>query len=269
MLTKMGTLELITSMMELFLFLKDAPNRQKYFGRFATLKESLLWQVRTKEGAKELTQDGHAAGLLDENTVVAASTVRGGENGGLCGGLNDPRVVPKQAALDRLLEAPEQDRDPVLIQAAEEALREAIAARDSTSKAKSKAGACGGDEDYRVDEAQAEQEKLLEEPMINDVAIKVAEEKIELALAKKEKTRVGKSKGGIKAGLSGGKNDPRPLEAQAVVEELFNAPEIDEDAIVAAKEAHKNAIEMQQKASKGKSEGGKKSGKKNGKYIPY
>jgi hypothetical protein len=266
MLTKMGTLELITSMMELFLFLKDAPNRQKYFGRFATLKESLLWQVRTKEGAKELTQDGHAAGLLDENTVVAASTVRGGENGGLCGGLNDPRVVPKQAALDRLLEAPEQDRDPSLIQAAEEALREAIAARettrkskrnggscggdedyrvdkaqenitklleapeqdrdpaliqaakealreaiaarDSTSKAKSKAGACGGDEDYRVDEAQAEREKLLEEPMIDDVAIKVAEEKIELALAKKEKTRVGKSKGGIKAGLSGGKNDP-------------------------------------------------------------
>ena len=54
-----------------------------------------------------------------------------------------------------------------------------------------------------------------------------------------------------------------------MVDKLLNAPEIDEDAIVAAKEAHKNAIEMQQKASKGKSEGGKKSGKKNGKYIPY
>ena len=86
----MGTVELITSMLELFLFLKDAPNRQKYFGPFATLKESLLWQVRTKEGAEELTQLGIAAGLLDENTVVAASTVRGG----LCSGLKDPRVVP-------------------------------------------------------------------------------------------------------------------------------------------------------------------------------
>jgi len=48
MLTKMGTLELITSMLDLFLFLKDAPNRQRYFGPFATLKESFLWQVRTK-----------------------------------------------------------------------------------------------------------------------------------------------------------------------------------------------------------------------------
>ena len=100
-------------------------------------------------------------------------------------------------------------QDPALIQAKKEALGEAIAARDSTSKAKRKAG------------------------------------------------------------LSGGKNDQRPLEAQAVVEELLNAPEIDEDAIVAARKKHKNAIEMQQKSSKGKSEGGKKSGMKNGKYIPY
>ena len=76
---------------------------------------------------------------------------------------------------------------------------EAIAARETTRKGKRNGGSCGGDEDYRVDEAQAEREKLLEEPMIDDVAIKVAEEKIELALAKKEKTRVGKSKGGIKA----------------------------------------------------------------------
>ena len=123
--------------------------------------------------------------------------------------MNDPRVVPKQAALDRLLEAPEQDRDPALIQAAYEALMEAIAARETTRKGKRNGGSCGGDEDYRVDEAQAEREKLL------------------------------------------------------------NAPEIDEVAVKAARKKHKNAIEMQQKASKGKSEGGKKNGKKNGKYIPY
>jgi hypothetical protein len=76
--------------------------------------------------------------------VVAASTVRGGENGGLCGGLNDPRVVTKQAELDRLRKAPEQDRDPALIQAAEDALRAAIAAREKTRKGKSGGGKGGG-----------------------------------------------------------------------------------------------------------------------------
>jgi hypothetical protein len=204
-LSKMGLLELITSMFDLFLFLKNAPNRQKYFGQFASSEDSLLWQVRTREGAKELTQHGHDAGLIDKKTVIAASTVRGGENGGLCGGLNDPRVVPKQAELDRLLKAPEKDRDPAAIKAAEEALREAIDARETTRKGKRKAGACGGDEDYRVDKAQAEREKLLEATVQDPALIKVAGEKLELALTKKEKTRKGKSDGGKKGGKKGGK----------------------------------------------------------------
>ena len=102
-----------------------------------------------------------------------------------------------------MLEATVQD--PIAIQLAEEALREAIAARETTHKGKCEGGSCGGDEDYRVDKAQAEREKLLEAPVQDPALIKVAGEKLELALTKKEKTRKGKSDGGKKGGKKGGK----------------------------------------------------------------
>ena len=125
------------------------------------------------------------------------------QHGG-CGGNNDHRVLRAKANRDKLLEAPEQDLDPAVIQAAEDALREAIAARDLTREGKRgggrRGGSCGGDEDYRVDKAQAEREKLLEAPVQDPALIKVAGEKLELAIVKKEKTRKGKSNGGKKAG---------------------------------------------------------------------
>jgi F0F1-type ATP synthase epsilon subunit len=187
---------------------------------------------------------------------------------GLYGGDNDPRVLRAKAVRDKLLEAPEQDLDPAVIQAAEDALREAIAARDLTREGKRrggrKAGLSGGKNDPRPLEAQAVVEELFNAPEIDEDAIVAAKEAHKNAIEMQQKA----SKGKRKAGLSGGKNDPRPVEAQAVVEELLNAPEIDEVAIEAARKKHKNAIEMQQKASKGKSEGGKKRGKKTGKYIP-
>ena len=95
---------------------------------------------------------------------------------------------------DKLLGCPV--RDNIAIQAAEEELREAMAERETTRKGKSNGGSCGGDEDYRVDEAQANRKKLLEAPKQDPAAIKVAEVKLKLAVAKKEKTRKGKSDGG-------------------------------------------------------------------------
>ena len=135
-LSKMGSLELITSMSALFLFFKDAP--QKYFGKFDSLEQSLLWQARTNEGAKMITQLGHAAALIDKNTVVVGSS----RNGGLCGGENDPRVENAQARLDRLRDAPE--RDNIAIQVAEEKLKMAIELRNITSWGKSEGGRNGG-----------------------------------------------------------------------------------------------------------------------------
>jgi hypothetical protein len=71
-LSKMGSLELITSMSAIFLFLKNG--RQKYFSQFDSLEQSILWQARTNEGAEMITQLGLAAGLIDKNTVVVASS---------------------------------------------------------------------------------------------------------------------------------------------------------------------------------------------------
>jgi hypothetical protein len=81
-----------------------------------------------------ITQLGHAAGLIDKNTVVVAST----RNGGLCGGDLDPRVVAAQAVVDRLRDAPE--RDNIAIQVAEEKVKMAIELRNITSESKSKGG---------------------------------------------------------------------------------------------------------------------------------
>jgi len=110
--------------------------------------------------------------------------------------LRDPRVVPKQAELDRLLKASEEDRDLAAIKVAEVELKDAIDAREKTREGKSNGGKCGGLKDPRVVPKQAELDRLLEAPKQDPAAIKVAEVKLKLAVAKKEKTRKGKSDGG-------------------------------------------------------------------------
>ena len=84
----------------------------------------------------------------------------------------------------------------VIIRCRRHKIQNAIAARETTRKGKSNGGSCGGDEDYRVDEAQENVANLLKAPEQDQAKIKIADEKLELALSKKEKTRKGKSKAG-------------------------------------------------------------------------
>jgi hypothetical protein len=85
--------------------------------------------------------------------------------------------------------------------------------------------------------------------------------KLEYAIELRDITSEGKSAGGIKGGSCGGKNDHCVEKAQAVVEELLDALEADDDAIQAAMKKLKAAIAKQQKTSEGKRKGGKKVGK--------
>ena len=212
------------------------------------MKESLLWQVRTKEGAEELTQLGIAAGLLDENTVVAASTVRGG----LCSGLKDPRVVPKQAELDRLREVPEQDRDPAAIKAAEEALREAIAAREKTRKGKSSGGKGGGANDPRPQVTAHALQAARVNPNFTAADIAKNEDNHSKALALQQKAHDGKSGGG----KGGGANDPRPQVTAHALQAARNNSNSTAADIAKNEENHSKAVALQQKAHDGKSNGG-------------
>jgi hypothetical protein len=256
-LSKMGTLEIITSMSTLFLFLKNGS--QKYFGKFDSLEQSILWQAHTNEGAERITQLGHAARLLDYDTVVVSSS----RMGGLYGGVNDPRVENAQARLDRLYDASEIDDDA--IEAAMKKLKMAIELRNITSKLRSaggiKGGLCGGENDPRVEKAQAVVDELLDASEIDDDAIQAAMKKLKMAIELRNITSKLKSAGGIKGGSCGGKNDHRVEKAQSVVEELLDALKYDDDAIQAAMNKLEEAIAKQQKTSEGKSAGGKKGGK--------
>jgi len=73
---------------------------------------------------------------------------------------------------------------------------------------KRKGALCGTAKDYRVNDAKEERKKLLEAPKQDPALIKVADAKLELAVAKKEKTREGKSVGGKKTGKKNGKYIP-------------------------------------------------------------
>jgi hypothetical protein len=144
-------------------------------------------------------------------------------------------------------------------------LEYAIELRNITSKLKSangiKGGSCGGDKDYRVLDAQAVVEKLLDASEIDDDAIQAAMKKLKYAFELRNITSKLKSANGIKNGSCGGKNDHRVKKAQAVVEELLDALEADDDAIQAAMNELKAAIAKQKKTSEGKRKGGKKVGK--------
>jgi hypothetical protein len=78
-----------------------------------------------------------------------------------------------------------------------------------------KGGSCGGVDDYRVEEAQTELDILREAPEQDQEAIKAAMKKLELAIAARDLTSEGKSKGGIKGGSCGGDKDYRVVDAQA------------------------------------------------------
>jgi len=112
---------------------------------------------------------------------------------------------------DKLLGCPV--RDNIAIQAAEEELREAMAERETTRKGKSNGGSCGGDEDYRVDEAQANRKKLLEAPKQDPAAIKVAEDALKLAITARDSTSKAKSNAGKKGGSCGTNKDHHVAEA--------------------------------------------------------
>ena len=98
---------------------------------------------------------------------------------------------------------------------------------------------------------------LREAPEQDPDAIKVAEEKLKMAIELRNIMSEGKRNGG----LCGGVNDPRVAKAQAVVDKLFNASVMDKDAIKAATKQLEYAIEMQQETRKGKSDGGRNGGK--------
>jgi hypothetical protein len=179
--------------------------------------------------------------------------------GGSCGGVNDYRVVEAQTELDILREAPEQDQDA--IEAAMKKLELAIAARDLTSEGKSKGGSCGGDKDYRVVDAQASLDILLDAPEIDEDAIEAAMKKLKTAIELRNITSQLKSAGGIKGGSCGGDKDYRVLDALAVVEKLLDASETDDDAIQAAMKKLKAVMAKQKKTSEAKRANGKKVGK--------
>ena len=123
-----------------------------------------------------------------------------------------------------------------------------------------KGGSCGGVNDYRVVEAQMMLDILREATEHDLDAIKVAKEKLEHAIELRNITSEGKSKGGIKAGLSGGKNDPRVAKAQAKVDKLLDATVVDKDAIEAAMKKLEYAIELRNITSEAKSKAGSKGG---------
>jgi hypothetical protein len=120
-----------------------------------------------------------------------------------------------------------------------------------------KGGSCGGVFDYRVVEAQMMLDILLDASVIDEVAIEVAKERLEYAIKLRNITSEGKRKGGS----CGGDNDYRVKDAQEAVEKLLDASATDKNAIKAAMLKLENAIELQQKASEGKSKGGKNGGK--------
>ena len=130
----------------LFLFFKDAPGRQKYFVPFTSLEESHLWRLHTNDGANEVTQLGRDAGLLNENTMIIASTRMGGECGGSkagsCGGDYDYRVANALEKVEVLLDASEIDEDAIV--SAKEKLDFAIELRNITSAGKRKGCSKGG-----------------------------------------------------------------------------------------------------------------------------
>jgi formate dehydrogenase assembly factor FdhD len=100
--------------------------------------------------------------------------------------------------LDILLEAPEQDLDAIKV--ATEKLDYAIKLRNITSEAKSEggsvAGTCGGDNDYRVKNAQEAVDELLDASVTDENAIKAALNKLEEAIEMQQKTRKVKSDNG-------------------------------------------------------------------------
>jgi hypothetical protein len=110
--------------------------------------------------------------------------------------------------------------------------------------------------DYRVEEAQTELDILREAPEQDQDAIEAAMKKLELAIELRDITSEGKSKGGIKGGSCGGDKDYRVLDAQASLDILLDAPEIDEDAIEVAMKKLEYAIELRDIMSEGKSRGG-------------
>ena len=82
--------------------------------------------------------------------------------------MNDYRVVEAQTVLDMLREAPEQDLDAIKV--AMKKLEHAIELRDITSEGKRNGGLCGGVKDYRVVEAQAVVDELLNASVMDKVA---------------------------------------------------------------------------------------------------
>jgi hypothetical protein len=100
--------------------------------------------------------------------------------------VNDYRVVAAQTELDILRDAPEQDLDA--IEAAKERLDLAIELRNITSEGKRKGSSCGGDNDYRVKDAQAVVDELLDAFEIDEDAIKAATERLRVAIAKRDQT---------------------------------------------------------------------------------
>jgi hypothetical protein len=151
-------------------------------------------------------QDQDAIQVAEEKLKMAIKlrniTREGKRNGGLCGGENDPRVKKAQAKVEGLLDASEADEDA--IQAAMKKLEYAIELRNITSKLKSangiKGGSCGGDKDYRVLDAQAKVEGLLDASEADEDAIEAAMNELEEAIAKQKKTSEGRSAGGKKVG---------------------------------------------------------------------
>jgi hypothetical protein len=207
------------------------------------------------QAATHLRKNGYGHHLVLSRTLLYIIHIS--VKGGSCGGLNDHRVVAAQTELDILREAPEQDLDA--IEAAMIKLDYAIKLRNITSEGKSKGGkkggSCGGDNDYRVKNAQEAVDELLDASVTDEVAIKAAMIKLDYAIKLRNITSEGKSKGGSKGGPCGGVNDPRVKDAQAVVEELLDASVTDEVAIKAAMERLRVAIAKRDHTFKLKSEG--------------
>jgi hypothetical protein len=79
-------------------------------------------------------------------------------------------------------------------------LEYAIKLRNITREGKRNGGLCGGENDPRVEKAQAKVDKLLDASETDDDAIQAAMNKLEEAIAKQQKTSEGKSAGGKKGG---------------------------------------------------------------------
>ena len=208
---------------------------------------------------KATVKDPIAIKVAEEKLKLAIaardSTSKAKSKAGACGGDKDYRVDEAQENVANLLKATVQD--PIANKVAEDALKLAIAARDSTSKAKSKAGACGGDEDYRVDEAQANRKNLLKATVQDPIAIQAAEDALKLANAARDSTSKAKSRGGSKGGSCGTDKDHRVAEAKEERKKLLEAPEQDPAAIKIADEKLEFALAKKEETRKGKGDGGK------------